>query len=157
MQLYAGSSRDFITDATRNQIAGKLQSAFIESYHSRPSLQEVQSWQNSLLQMAVVLQSGGLDDQGILLEYQLPLSSRRLDCMVTGQDPGGLAQSVIVELKQWGSQVDPSNAEGNVAVWVAGRVRDVLHPSQQVFQYEQYLRDVHTVFTKGEVGLRSCA
>ena len=157
MQLYAGNSRDFITDATRNQIAGTLQSAFVDTYHSKPSLQEVQSWQNSLLQMAAALQSGNLDDQGILLEYQLPLSSRRLDCMVTGQDTSGNAQSVIVELKQWGRQVESSNAEGNVAVWVAGRVRDVLHPSQQVYQYEQYLRDVHGVFTKGEVGLRSCA
>lgn len=157
MQLYAGSSLDFVADATRNQIAGKLQSAFVDTYHYKPSLQEVQSWQNSLLQMAAVLQAGDLDDQGILLEYQLPLSSRRLDCMVTGQDARGHAQSVIVELKQWGNKVEASNAEGNVAVWVAGRVRDVLHPSQQVYQYEQYLRDVHGVFTKGEVGLRSCA
>jgi hypothetical protein len=52
LQLYAGSSRDFITDATRNQIAGKLRSAFVDTYHAKPSLQEVQSWQNSLLQMA---------------------------------------------------------------------------------------------------------
>jgi DUF2075 family protein len=157
VQLYSGSSRDFITDATRNQIAGKLQSAFVDAYHAKPSLQEVRSWQNSLLQMATVLQVGQLVEQGILLEYQLPLSSRRLDCMVTGQDTLGHAQSVIVELKQWGGQVEPSNAEGNVAVWVAGRVRDVLHPSQQVYQYEQYLRDVHSAFTKGDVGLRSCA
>jgi hypothetical protein len=156
-QLYAGSSRDFITDATRNQIAGKLRSAFVDTYHAKPSLQEVQSWQNSLLQMANALQTGSLDDQGILLEYQLPLSSRRLDCMITGHDVAGQAQSVIVELKQWGQQVEPSNTEGNVAVWVAGHVRDVLHPSQQVYQYEQYLRDVHSVFIKGEVGLQSCA
>jgi DUF2075 family protein len=157
MQLYTGNSRDFITDATRNEIAGKLLAAFVDTYHAKPSLQEVQSWQNSLLQMATALQTGNLDDQGILLEYQLPLSSRRLDCMVTGMDSVGHPQSVIVELKQWGQQVEPSNAEGNVAVWVAGRVRDVLHPSQQVYQYEQYLRDIHSVFNKDEVGLRSCA
>jgi DUF2075 family protein len=157
MQLYAGNSRDFISDATRNQIAGKLQTAFIDHYHAKPSLQEQQSWQNSLLQMATALQVGRLVDQGILLEYQLPLSSRRLDCMVMGQDREGQSQSVIVELKQWSQQIEPSNADGNVAVWIAGRVRDVLHPSQQVFQYEQYLRDVHNVFTEGAVGLQSCA
>jgi hypothetical protein len=89
MQLYAGSSRDFITDATRNQIAGKLKSAFVESYHSRPSPQEVQSWQNSLLQMAVVLQSGGLDDRGILLEYQLPLSPSEDETTGLSWRPGG--------------------------------------------------------------------
>jgi hypothetical protein len=107
--------------------------------------------------MAVALQSANLDDQGVLLEYQLPLSARRLDCMVMGHDGAGQARAVIVELKQWSQNVEPSNAEGNVAVWVAGRVRDELHPSQQVFQYEQYLRDVHSVFVKGAVELNSCA
>lgn len=157
MQLYAGSSQDFVDDATRNHVAKKLQAAYVDAYHAKPSLQEVQSWQNSLLQMANVLQVGQLDDQGILLEYQLPLSSMRLDCMVTGQDTTDAARSVIVELKQWNHKVDPSNADGNVAVWLAGRVRDVLHPSQQVHQYEQYLRDVHSVFVKGDVSLSSCA
>ena len=50
--------------------------------------------------------------------------------MITGHDVAGQAQSVTVDLKQWGQQVEPSNAEGNVAAWVAGRVRDVLQPSQ---------------------------
>ena len=37
----------------------------------------------------------------ILLEYQLPLSSKRIDCMVCGRDDGARDQAVIVELKQW--------------------------------------------------------
>jgi uncharacterized protein len=157
MQLYVGSSSAFITDATRNEIARKLKTAFLATYHYNPSPQEVRSWQNSLLQMAVTLQVGGMDDQGILLEYQLPLSSRRLDVMVTGQNADGQAQSVIVELKQWDNAVEASNAEGNVAVWMSGRIRDELHPSQQAYQYAEYLRDVHSVFSKGEVGIQSCA
>lgn len=156
MELYAGTSRDFITAATQNRIATHLKAAFVNAYHANPSFQEIQSWQASLLQMAVTLQAGELDDQGILLEYQLPLSSRRLDCMVTGHDEAGQAQSVIVELKQW-SQAESSNAEGNVVTWIAGMKRDVLHPSQQVWQYERYLRDVHSVFINGDVALCSCA
>lgn len=156
MQLYAGSSRDFIGDAVRNGIAAKLERAFLDAFHFKPSLQEVQSWQNSLFRMAYVLEQGGYVDHGVLLEYQLPLSSRRLDCMVTGHDDEGLPYSVIVELKQW-SDVEASNAEDCVTTWVAGTKRDILHPSRQVGQYEEYLRDMHSVFTEGEVGLRSCA
>lgn len=156
MQLYAGTSKDFITDATRNGIARKLQLAFLDAFHYRPSNQEVMSWQNSLFQMAFALQQGNFTDHGVLLEYQLPLTSRRLDCMVTGHDVGGQPYSVIVELKQW-SDVEASNAEDCVTTWVAGNKKDVLHPSRQVGQYEEYLRDMHSVFVRGEVGLRSCA
>lgn len=156
MQLYAGTSTDFISEATRNGIAGRLERAFQDAYHYRPSLQEVASWQNSLFRMAFALQQGNFTDHGVLLEYQLPLSSKRLDCMVTGQNPGGQPYSVIVELKQW-SQVEESNAEDCVTTWVAGNKRDILHPSRQVGQYEEYLRDMHSVFISGEVGLRSCA
>lgn len=74
MQLYAEKSKDFITDASRNAIAGKLERAFHEAYHYKPAWQEVQSWQNSLLQMSVALMAGDLMDHGILLEYQLPFS-----------------------------------------------------------------------------------
>ena len=32
--------------------------------------------------------SATLDDHGIVVELQLPLSSKRLDCMLTGHDDG---------------------------------------------------------------------
>lgn len=156
MQLYAGTSKDFITDATRNAIAGKLERAFLSAFHYKPSHQEVQSWQNSLFRMAFALQEGSFLDHGVLLEYQLPLSSRRLDCMVTGHSESGQPHSVLVELKQW-SDVEASNADDCVTTWVAGSKKDILHPSRQVGQYEEYLRDMHSVFAHGAVGIRSCA
>lgn len=156
MQLYAGHSTDFVEQATRNAIARRLEDAFFETYHYKPAQQEVTSWQNSLFRMAYTLEQGGFDDHGILLEYQLPLSSRRLDCMVTGHSAAEDANAVIVELKQW-SDVEPSCADDCVTTWVGGRKRDVLHPSRQVGQYEEYLRDMHTAFAEDGIGLRSCA
>jgi hypothetical protein len=35
------------------------------------------------------------------LEYQLPLTSRRLDALITGEDKHGVQNAAIVELKQW--------------------------------------------------------
>lgn len=156
MQLYSGSSRDFIQDATRSTIAGKLEAAFLEKYRYRPARQEVASWQNSLLHMAVCLKEAELLEHGVTLEYQLPLSGRRIDCMLTGRDTSGADSAVIIELKQWG-EVTASDTDDCVTTWVAGRQRDVLHPSRQVGQYEQYLRDVHSVFATDRVRLSACA
>jgi hypothetical protein len=156
MQLYAGTSTQFIADTTHNAIAGKLETAFLDAYRYKPSPSEVQSWRNSLQQMSNVLRAGDLLDHGVLLEYQLPLSSKRLDCMVTGHDDQRHPGAVVVELKQWGD-AGPSDAEDCVTTFVGGRERDLLHPSRQVGQYEEYLRGMHSEFGAGGVELRSCA
>lgn len=156
MQLYAGSSRQFIDDTFQNRIAEKLKENFFRELRFQPSPSEVRSWQNSLRAMSQVLQYAKLEDQGILLEYQLPLSSKRLDCMVTGKASGGVRQAVIVELKQW-EKVELSNIEDCVVTFVGGRKRDQLHPSRQAGQYRDYLADNHTAFSDDGIGLSACA
>ncbi len=47
---------------------------------------EISSWRNSLRAVSDVFREANLDDHGVILEYQLPLSSRRLDCMIYGKD-----------------------------------------------------------------------
>ena len=145
MRLYSGMSEDFIRDTTHNRIAERLRDAFFAYYRYKPSPAEVNSWRNSLRAMTDVLDIGGLHDHGILLEYQLPLTSKRIDCMVCGRDEDARDQAVIVELKQW-ERCEPAEPDKIVTSWVGGRHRDVLHPSVQVGQYRQYLEDTHTAF-----------
>jgi hypothetical protein len=158
MRLYSGMSPDFVRDTTRNQVASKLESAFFQYFRYKPSPGEVNSWRNSLRAMAQIVSYGGLNDHGVLLEYQLPLSSRRLDCMLSGRDRRGNDQAVIIELKQW-DRTEPSDVEKVVLSWVGGRRRELLHPSVQVGQYHLYLQDSHTAFHEGPspVQLHSCA
>ncbi len=137
VQLYHGMSAEFISDTVQNRITAKLQETFEQQFQYRASQSEVRSWQNSLRAMSSVLQLGGLMDHGIVLEWQLPLSSRRLDCMITGQDHGRRANAMIVELKQW-DEADASAVEDCVVTYVGGRPRDVLHPSKQVGTYQRY-------------------
>jgi SOS-response transcriptional repressor LexA len=138
-------SDDFIRDTTRNRIADRLREAFFAYYRYNPSPGEVNSWRNSLRAMKDVLDIASLHDHGILLEYQLPLSSRRIDCMVCGHDENNTHNAVIVELKQW-ERCDPAEPDRLVRSWVGGRQRDVLHPSVQVGQYREYLEDTHIAF-----------
>ncbi len=101
MRLYAGTSSDFVRHAAQNQIASRLETAFERHYRYQPAPSEVASWRNSLRAMSQVFQTANLDDHGVMLEYQLPLTSKRLDCMVMGRDLPGSDHAVIVELKQW--------------------------------------------------------
>src|SRR5437879_4627837 len=56
-----------------------------------------------------------------------------------------------------GRDPEPSSVDECVTVFVGQRLRDVLHPSKQVGQYQRYLQDVHTSFSEGEVALQACA
>ena len=156
MQLYSGSTVDFISDATRNTIASKLERSFFRHFRYEPPKSEVRSWQNSLRAMAGTLELGNFTDHGIAVEYQLPLSSKRLDCMITGTDVAEQPTAVIVELKQW-EHAAPSTIEECVTTFVGGNERSVLHPSRQVGNYQRYLLDVNTAFSEDNIGLRACA
>jgi len=158
MRLYAGSSGQFVEDTVLNQVAGKLKNAFFGHYRYNPPQAEINSWKNSLRAMALVLQHGDLLDHGVLLEYQLPLTSRRLDFMVTGKEQCNADNAVIVELKQW-EKCGSADGENEVATFVGGTTREVLHPSAQVGRYRIYLSDTHTAFHAGDnpVSLAACA
>lgn len=157
MRLYSGTSEQFVQDTIQNQIAEKLRQSFFRHFHYYPSPSEINSWKNSLRALTLVFMNAGLKDHGVLLEYQLPSTSKRLDCMVTGRDERGEEQAVIIELKQW-DRCEESNGENEVVTWVGGTKRDVLHPSAQVGFYQMYLQDTHTAFYEDDcVHLSSCA
>lgn len=156
MQLYAGMSEEFIQATTRNQIAEHLRDAFFTYYRYNPSPAEVSSWRNSLRAMKDVLTIAKLQDHGIVLEYQLPQSSKRIDCIVCGKDAAKADQAVIVELKQW-EKCDPAVPDKLVRTWVGGAHREVLHPSVQVGQYREYLEDTNTAFHEGPRPVRLSA
>lgn len=138
-------SPDFIRETTRNQIAERLKQAFFNYYRYFPSPAEINSWRNSLRAMKDVMEIAELHDHGVLLEYQLPLSSKRIDCILCGKDGKKDENAVIIELKQW-EKCDSAGPERVVQSWVGGRKREVLHPSVQVGQYRQYLEDTLAVF-----------
>ncbi len=104
-----------------------------------------------------VFEEANLIDHGVILEYQLPLTSKRLDCLITGRDKNNVDNAVIIELKQW-SKCREASGDNEVLTWVGGNEREVLHPSVQVAQYTMYLQDTHTSFYEGDnpVCLNSC-
>jgi len=145
MRLYSGSSKQFLDDTVHNQIGDKLKESFFQYFRYNPSPNEVQSWRNSLRAVSQVFDYSGLHDHGVILEYQLPQTSKRLDCMIMGKDKSQNDRAVIIELKQW-EKCEKSDGENEVSTWVGGAKREVLHPSVQVGQYKMYLQDLHPAF-----------
>jgi hypothetical protein len=157
MRLYSGTTKSLIADSTHNRIASKLKDAFFSEFRYHPSPNEINSWNNSLRAVSQVFQAASLLDHGVLLELQLPMTSKRLDCLVTGYDNAKTPNAVVIELKQW-SGCDAVSGRNEVCTFIAGRVRDVLHPSAQVGQYMAYLADCHTAFQGDDaIALHACS
>ena len=141
-----------MTHARQHRIAEKLRVEYVAQIGYKPGGAEFASWQNSLTALALVIDQAELTDHGVILEYQLGNTSRRLDAMLTGHAPSSDEHAVVIELKQWG-ETAASNADGCVETFVGQRLRPVPHPSVQVGQYEQWLLDNHTVFYEDGVSL----
>jgi uncharacterized protein len=158
MRLYSGMSRQFIQDTSGNHIAGKLKNTYFEYFQYYPSPAEMTSWQNSLKALALVFIQAGLDDHGVILEYQLPQTSQRIDCLICGRDQSKNDNAVLIELKQW-EKCKSCPQDNEVLTFIGGRQREILHPSVQVGNYKMYLEDTNTAFyeTDHPVSLNACS
>lgn len=145
MRIYASHAKHFIEDCERNQITERLRLGFEAAHGYTPGPSEIQSWRNSLRALAMVLSRAGLVDQGILLEYKLPLTSKRIDCVLCGFAADGQPAALIIELKQW-ETCKEADGPNEVISFVNGRERELLHPSEQARRYAQYLEDSHEAF-----------
>ncbi len=122
----------------------------------RPSASELRSWGRSLPVLHADLMDAGLGGVEMLIEYQLPLSSKRADVVLAGHHPRtGAPSYVVVELKQWShAHVD---AQSPHLATVEGFGGTRLHPRAQVSAYCEYLRDFNGYLAQPEVQLSGVA
>ncbi|MGY1792788.1 DNA/RNA helicase domain-containing protein [Geodermatophilus sp. SYSU D00525] len=111
----------------------------------RASASEIRSWDASLRVLADDLLQAGLDRVEVLLEHQLPLSSKRIDVVLAGRHARRDAPSyVIVELKQW-TEAERFEDDVELVVQPSYGPHPVLHPVAQVRSYGEYLLDFTSV------------
>jgi uncharacterized protein len=102
---------------------------------------EVRSWDASLAALAADLEQADLGGVEMLVEYQLPLSSKRVDVILAGEHPRrGGPSYVVVELKQW-TRASLFENEPELVVQPTYGPRPVLHPVAQVRGYVEYMLD----------------
>lgn len=109
------------------------------------SASEQRSWERSLPIVAHDLVEAGLGQIEMLIEYQLPLTSKRADVVLAGVDrrTGGDAY-VVVELKQWSrAEVWEEDPRRVLVQSMTGKPK--LHPSLQARGYSDYIVDFVSV------------
>ncbi len=157
MIVYSDTKARFVNDVRQNVIHTKLLEKVRELRLPAGSPGEVESWRNSMQFMRNVVDGPEIpDDAGISIEYAIPLTSKRIDFIVSGKNEEGEDNAVIVELKQW-SKVEKTPKDAIVSTYVGQRVREVSHPSYQVWTYAALIRDYNETVRDESIGLRPCA
>jgi uncharacterized protein len=159
MRLYEGTITEFNQGVLENKIADQIGSSYERYYRKRVNPSEYRAWQQSLNFLKNSFEYSGLSDNRIIIEFELPYSTRRIDVLLFGTDHRKSDSVVLMELKQWSNDnVEDCTSEGNIVVDYGRFKKEQAHPSLQVQGYHYDLKDFLTIFNeKPEIALGSCA
>lgn len=157
MIIYENTKGGFISDVRSGMIADRVQDAFEQHHFSHNNESEYRSWSNSLLYMRNVLDDDAIpDDVNLAVEYQIPLTSKRVDFLIAGLDKENQENVVVVELKQWEDSESISRPD-LVKAYTGGTNRIVCHPCYQAYSYAKIIESFNEQVYKKGIRLRPCA
>jgi hypothetical protein len=87
MFLLRGSVAGLTTQAAGSRLVPQLIEQFRFQFGYEPSRSEVRSWDRSIPALLSQLTGAGLDEVEVLIEYRLPLTSKRADVVLLGEQP----------------------------------------------------------------------
>lgn len=149
MILYEETIERFNEDIMQNCIADRAAEKYVTHYGRRPGESEYRSWAISLAILNNSFKYAGLKDNHVLVEYELPYSSKRIDVLLFGKDSRGTENVVMLELKQWSNDsVYDADSEGNIIVDYGAFKKEQAHPSLQVEGYYFHLKDFVRIFNE---------
>lgn len=159
MIVYNGIKRQFIDDVKNNSIADKILDAIRSKGLNAGHEKEYSSWQNSMQFMRNIVDDPDIDDEiQICIEYNIPLTSKRVDFIIAGADQNQNENIIIVELKQWQkAEVVDDDMHYCVKTFVANTDRIVCHPSYQAYSYSCFLENYSQSITDETINLVPCA
>jgi len=157
MIVYSSSVEKFKEDVSENKIAPNIEQAYINKLGKRPAQSEWRAWNNSMQFMDKVIRNSKVaDDCGVLIEYNIPSTSKRIDFVIAGRDQEDKKNFIIIELKQWES-AEASTKEDIVKTYINGSIRETTHPSYQAWSYRQFIYDMNENVYKSEMKGHSIA
>lgn len=157
MIVYQNTKQAFIDDVISNDIENIVHDFFKNKMGFASTAGEINSWKNSLQYMNNVLVDPEIpNDTGVVIEYQIPQTSKRIDFILTGQNQEYINQAILIELKQW-SEAEMSTKDGIVSTFVGKRMREVSHPSYQVWSYAALLNGFNEAVYTSNIQLIPCA
>ncbi len=157
MIIYSGTKKRFVDDVRDNAIASILENEFQKHHLAHNNPGEHRAWANSLQFMRNVIDVPEIDDGcEVAIEYQIPLTSKRVDFMLAGKDERGKSHVVIIELKQWEDSQETDKPD-LVMAYTGGANRLVCHPSYQAYTYAKLLENFNEDVGNRAISLKPCA
>lgn len=157
MIIYKATKLQFISDVFNNTIADNIDNAFVEHLGRHTSPNEVRSWENSMQYMYKVINTDKLPDNiSVAIEYQIPLTAKRVDFIISGLNENKKEQLVIIELKQWDT-AEPTQKKGIVVTHFQHGKAEVAHPSYQAWSYAFMLSNYNLTIQEANVNITPCA
>jgi len=157
MIVYQSSKEGFLYDVMSNEIEIIVHKAFFEHLGRHTSANEVNAFKNSLGYMYRIMEDPGIpSDSRISIEFQIPLTSKRIDFIVSGLNEAYKEQVVIIELKQW-SSAQLTQKDAVVKTLLNHTITETAHPSYQVWSYAALIEDFNETVREERISLVPCA
>lgn len=157
MLVYSATKQQFIEDVRANVITDAIENEVARKLNRNSPRNEVTSWENSLrFMMGALLDKDIPPSAGVAIEYNIPLTNRRVDFILTGKNHHLDDAAVIVELKQWQS-VEVTKKDAIVRTRLGGSMRETNHPSYQAWSYGALIEDYNETVRSESIRLVPCA
>lgn len=157
MIVYQSVKQGFLEDVLNNEIELKIEKAYRSHLGRNASPNEVLSWANSMQRMKNVLEDPEIaEDAGISIEFQIPLTSKRIDFIISGLDDNQQEKVVIIELKQW-SSAELTDMPDLVRTRFQHGFVSTVHPSYQAWSYASALTDYNQTVQDDKIDIIPCA
>lgn len=157
MIIYENTKLGFVNDIRTGSIASKVQQEFEKHniFHNNDA--EYRAWANSLMYMRNVLDDDEIsDDVSLAIEYQIPLTSKRVDFLIAGSTTENPNNIVVIELKQW-EDSKLTSRPNIVKAFVGNAERTLCHPSYQAFSYAKIIENFNEDVYKNNIHVIPCA
>jgi len=157
MIVYEATKEQFLNAVLSDTITEDIYREY-RKHFGNSSQSQINSWRNSMEFMFKVLQDIKVPaDAGIAIEFNIPLTSKRVDFIISGQDGQDREAAVIIELKQWETCTKVPGKDGIVLTYTGHAMRETTHPSYQADSYCRVLMDFSETVQKQPIELYPCA
>ncbi|MFZ2978639.1 MAG: AAA family ATPase, partial [Candidatus Magasanikiibacteriota bacterium] len=151
MIVYQATKLAFSNDVITNRIDDVILEVFKSKLGHSTSPNEQRSWRNSMLYMQNILEDKEIpDDTGVMIEYQIPQTSKRIDFIITGRNENNIDHAVIVELKQW-DNIEITEKDAIVQTCMNGNLVETEHPSYKAWSYAFLINNFNEAVQKNGI------
>jgi len=158
MIVYEATKGEFCQSVFDQTIVDEIYAMFQEKLGRKTSEAEIRSWENSMEFMDKILDDSEIpDDASVAIEFTIPLTSRRIDFMIAGEDSQNIDSVIIIELKQWDKAQKVDGKDAIVKTFLGGGIRETVHPSYQAWSYACLLKDFNQTVEDENMPLYPCA